>query len=144
MGSFVASTKGLEKEIRKSKHRKMTHAGLVENQIKARPYGEVYDELLWIRDNRQHKLGWVAHKFREIFGGWPRPLTPRQPAPPESLLVEYLGITTRRWRARKKREEKRNGQANGNHYPGDNAGDMETLAERTARLAESAFQTQWD
>jgi hypothetical protein len=52
-----------------------------------------------------YTYGWVCHKFREIFGGWPRPTTDVEPAPPNSDLREWIGIINTRYRAKKKREE---------------------------------------
>lgn len=33
---------------------------------------QFYGELLTLRELHGHKLGWVAHKYRERFGVWPR------------------------------------------------------------------------
>lgn len=91
--------------------RKLSHNGLVENQIKTKPPRKVYSWLLWIAQNRGFKPGWVKHKFHEIFGKWPRPTTPVEPEAPDTLLVEWLGIERKRFAARKRRMERREGAA---------------------------------
>ncbi len=85
--------------------KRVTHSTLVFHEIKKGAPREIYSGLLWIAKERGFKDGWVAHKFREVFGGWPKPKTPIQPEQPTAILVEWLGIEKRRWRARKKREE---------------------------------------
>lgn len=41
-----------------------------------------YGGLLWIAQERGYSRGWVAHKYRELFGVWPRsmPEIPREPS----------------------------------------------------------------
>jgi hypothetical protein len=49
---------------------------------------EVFAELRWIQLQSGRKPGWVAHCFREIFGGWPRPRTTPEPTCPSDCAVE--------------------------------------------------------
>lgn len=91
--------------------KRITRNGFVFNQVKAKGPRVIYSGLLWLAQNRNFKPGWVAHKFKEIFGKWPRPTTPVSPEPPESILVEWLGIERKRFKARKKREEAKQGAA---------------------------------
>lgn len=91
--------------------RRLSHNGLVENKIKACDPRAVYSWLLWVAHNRGFKPGWVKHKFREIFGKWPKPTTPVVPEAPDTLLVEWLGIERKRFAARRKRLESKEGAA---------------------------------
>lgn len=50
---------------------------------------EVYSQLLAIADDRGHSLGWVAHKYREFFGVWPRNMLD-EPAIPTTDLVRWV------------------------------------------------------
>ena len=40
-------------------------------------------ELTYIAAERGYRAGWVAHKYKEKFGGWPavRAIEPRRPSP---------------------------------------------------------------
>ena len=87
--------------------RKLSHNGLVELRIKGADRRTIFAGLLWIARKKDYSYGWVAHKFREIFGGWPRPQSRVEPAPPSSELMEWIGIINGRYRAKKKREEER-------------------------------------
>lgn len=86
---------------------KWSHNKLVIGRVKQADHREVYAGLLWWQDRKGYKFGWVANKFREIFGKWPAPSSPVSPVPPDTDLREYLGIMNTRYRARKKREERK-------------------------------------
>src|SRR5215472_13930301 len=85
--------------------RKLSHNGLVELRIKEADPRQTYAGLLWIKAKKGYSYGWVCHKFREIFGKWPRPLSKVEPVSPDVQLVEWLGIINGRYRAKKRREE---------------------------------------
>lgn len=85
--------------------RKLSHNGLVELKVKNGDPRETYAGLLWEAARKGYKHGWVCHKFREIFGKWPRPKSKVEPTPPDSHLREFLQIINGRYRAHKKREE---------------------------------------
>jgi|SRR5215469_2513644 len=85
--------------------RKMSHNGLVIERIKHADPREIFAGLLWVRRQKNYSWGWACHKFREIFGGWPRPKTKVEPTQPSTELIEYLGIINKRFVARKRREE---------------------------------------
>jgi len=68
---------------------------------------QTYAGLLWMQRRKGYTYGWVCHKFREIFGKWPRPQSKVEPVEPNSELREWLGIINGRYRAKKKREEAR-------------------------------------
>lgn len=87
--------------------RALSHNGLIALKVKALDYREVYAGLLWVAENSGFKNGWVAHKFKEIYGKWPRPTTVVEPQAPDNILREWLGIERARYRAKKKREEVR-------------------------------------
>lgn len=50
---------------------------------------EIYSQLLYIAQDRGYKSGWVAHKYRERFGVWPRTMKD-VPAPPSRQLLGWL------------------------------------------------------
>lgn len=47
----------------------------------------VYSQLLRIQADRGYSSGWTAHKYKEIFGVWPRGLIERQAEPTGALLA---------------------------------------------------------
>jgi hypothetical protein len=51
---------------------------------------EIYAGLLWVQQAKQHKRGWVAHAFRELFGGWPRPRGNIEPQRPSIALEQWV------------------------------------------------------
>ena len=59
--------------------RKLAKVGAVEQQ-------EVYSGLLFYADQHGYHDGWVAHKYRTIFGVWPRGMRHRMEKPTDSLL----------------------------------------------------------
>jgi len=85
--------------------RKLSHNGLIGLRVKNGNPRETYAGLLWMQRYKGYSYGWVCHKFREIFGKWPRPQTKVEPMPPNTDLREWVGIINTRFRARKKREE---------------------------------------
>jgi len=85
--------------------RKLSHNGLVILKVQGGDPRETYAGLLWTQQQKGYRFGWVANKFRAIFGKWPRPQSKVEPVPPNSELREYLGIMNTRYRAKKKREE---------------------------------------
>lgn len=60
---------------------------------------EVYAGLIWIREMKGHKPGWVAWTFKELFGGWPRPQGEVKPVRPRIELEEWLAQRPKRRRA---------------------------------------------
>jgi hypothetical protein len=84
---------------------KLSHNGLIELKVKAGDPRETYAGLLWVQRRQGYAFGWVAHKFRAIFGKWPRPQSKVEPVAPNMELREWLGIMNTRFRAKKKREE---------------------------------------
>jgi len=73
--------------------------------VKQSDYKKTFTGLLWERGRRGFRYGWVCHKFREIFGGWPRPLARYAPTEPDPQLREYLQIMAKRYAARMRRRE---------------------------------------
>jgi hypothetical protein len=50
---------------------------------------QFHRELTAIANNRGYKPGWIAHKYREKFGIWPR--TPSvEPAPPSAATIRWV------------------------------------------------------
>jgi hypothetical protein len=86
--------------------RPLSHNGLVILKVKGSDYRKTYSGLLWTRIKKLYRPGWTAMKFREIFGKWPRPLTPVEPIPPDAELQEYLFIMNARYAARIRRQER--------------------------------------
>ncbi len=85
--------------------RKLSHNGLVTLRLAKSDARQTYSGLLWEAERKGFKAGWVKHKFREIFGGWPNPQSPVKPTEPASDLREWLKMQSRRFRAKKVREE---------------------------------------
>lgn len=86
---------------------KWSHNALVIARVKDSDPRKVYAGLLWWRDRKGYKLVWVDYAFREIYDKWPAPQSPVSPVPPDTDLREYLSIKSTRYRARKKREERK-------------------------------------
>ncbi len=85
--------------------RPLSHNGLVALRLKHENPREVYAGLLWVCQGKGYKLVWCAYKFHDIFGKFPRPLTAVEPKEPSNDLREWLGISVRRWKAKKRRQE---------------------------------------
>jgi hypothetical protein len=88
---------------RRSMPRRLSHNGLVALRLRCHSPRAVYAGLLWVREHRGHKAGWAAHKFRGIFGKWPRPQSRVEPAAPSNDLIEWLGIERKRYGAQRRR-----------------------------------------
>ena len=50
---------------------------------------DFYSQLLYIADERKHKAGWAAHKYKAKFGVWPRNLS-AVPKPPEESTRNWV------------------------------------------------------
>jgi hypothetical protein len=87
--------------------RPLSHNGLIILKVKQSDYRTTFTGLLWERTRKGFRYGWVCHKFREIFGGWPRPLRRYEAAEPDAVLREYLGIMSKRYAAKKRRADAR-------------------------------------
>ena len=85
--------------------RKLSRNGFIELEVKNGDPRQTYAGLLWVAESKGYKHGWVSHKFRAIFGKWPRPQSKVEPVVPSRELREWLGIMKARYRAQKKREE---------------------------------------
>jgi len=85
--------------------RPLSRNGLVILKVKQSDYRTTFTGLLWERARRGYRYGWVCYKFREIFGGWPRPRAKYPPALPEPILREYLSIMAKRYAGRMRRRE---------------------------------------
>ena len=88
----------------------LSHNGLIILKVRASDPRETYAGLLWIQEHKGYRNGWVAQKFRAIFGKWPKPKSKVEPVPPNNDLREYLAIMNSRFRAKKKREEAKVGE----------------------------------
>jgi hypothetical protein len=62
----------------------------------------VYGQLLHMAHDRGHKTGWADHKYREIFGVWPRGLrgVPFEPMPELLSWVRHRNIAWAKSRPR--------------------------------------------
>ena len=72
--------------------RPLSRNGLIILKVKGSDYRTTFCGLLWEAARRHYRHGWTYHKFREIFGGWPRPLAKYPPAEPDAALREYFTI----------------------------------------------------
>ncbi len=107
----------------------LSHNGLVLLRLRDSDCRTTYSQLLCVAKEKGYSRGWVAHKFREIFNGWPKPRAAVEPQEPEPLLREWLGIVSRRFRAKKKREELRLANM-GDRVPMRNDNDMGAMGTR--------------
>jgi hypothetical protein len=58
---------------------------------------DVYANLLWLQEQKGFKNGWVAHSFRELFGGWPRPRVMPEPVrPTDNVLEQWIALRPKR------------------------------------------------
>jgi len=55
-----------------------------------------YSELKWIARDKNYSPGWVAHKYREKFGVWPRNLS-ESIAPPTVKTINWIKSRTIAW-----------------------------------------------
>lgn len=85
----------------------LSHNGLVFLRLKDSDCRTTYGGLLYVAKEKGYSRGWVAHTFRKIFNGWPKPRSAVEPQEPDALLREGLSILSRRFRAKRKREELR-------------------------------------
>ena len=53
----------------------------------AKDQRDFYGQLLWIAGEKGYQSGWAAHKFKEKFGGWPRPAMRHVSAAPPTDAV---------------------------------------------------------
>ncbi len=115
----------------------LSHNGLVFLRLQASNYRKTYAGLLYIAKEKGYPYGWVWHKFINIFNGRPKPLSPVEPQEPESDLWEYVATTNRNFRAKKKREEAKNGGSgtNGGKLPRNSVSQWPTGEAREVRLA---------
>ena len=84
--------------------KRISRAELVSRRIKASDRDLVLAQLRWVEDEKGFKPGWKAHKYRELFGEWPR-VQYVEREPPSSDLLTWLERERRNYGARRKREE---------------------------------------
>jgi hypothetical protein len=61
-------------------------------QLYAYDLRELYAALVWIQRDRHYDRRWVAHCFKDLLGGWPRPSGKVEPEPPPPELVEWIAL----------------------------------------------------
>lgn len=69
--------------------------------------------LCWIAREKGYAEGWVAHKFRELFGAFPDDQFDRDAAPPTKKLESWVKQESRAFALRRKRSERRKALRNG-------------------------------
>ena len=95
MTNHIPSSSRQGRAIRNAARRN-ARVALVE-RLRARAPREVYAGLLWIAGVKGYKRGWIAWKFKELFGGWPRPSVPVTAARPlDTDLEEWVAMPRRR------------------------------------------------
>ena len=77
--------------------KRISRAELVFRRLKASDRHQVYAGLLWIVRLKGRKRGFAAHKFKAIFGDWPRFGDRVQPVEPTSDLLTWLERERRRY-----------------------------------------------
>lgn len=68
----------------------------------------VYSQLLQVARNKGYSSGWVAHKYRAMFGVWPRNMRDVPAAPSNEILSWLKSQQIRFAKAREKQQEARN------------------------------------
>jgi hypothetical protein len=119
--------------------RPLSHNGLIVLKVAHSNPKEVYEGLVWEAKNRGYKDGWIAHKFKEIFGKWPKPTSAITPRPPCSELREWFCITRTRYRAKKGREKTRE-QTKAKACQGIDVDDTQDVGEGRTCTARSTIQ----
>jgi len=57
----------------------------------------LYAELLWIAESRGYQPGWIAHKYKERTGVWPKGCDEVAPVEPSLELVNEIRNNARKW-----------------------------------------------
>jgi len=55
----------------------------------------VYNQLAFLCETRGYKKGWAAHKYKDIYGTWPR--FPWKPEPPNDHILNYVKHQDIKW-----------------------------------------------
>jgi hypothetical protein len=71
-----------EVEVKKGALQKLTNPNVSEQQNKQ----DVYSQLVWFGDQHGYATGWAKHKYRELFGVWPRNVNREKKMPSQELL----------------------------------------------------------
>lgn len=79
--------------VRKSRSTIEAVPGKMEELVSASNGGpldrqQFYSELLWVAEQRRYNPNWVAHKFREKFGVWPRSM---------NMVSKVASTATQKW-----------------------------------------------
>jgi DNA repair protein RadD len=61
----------------------------------------IFSELLHVARSRGYNDGWAAHKYRELFGAWPRGLNDQAMVEPSSALLRWVLSRQIAWAKRK-------------------------------------------
>lgn len=89
-------------------YKRISRAELGFRRLKASDPRQVYAGLLWVVRLKGQKRGFAAHKFKAIFGDWPR-FGQVEPAEPNSDLLTWLERERRRygtaWKKQRMKEE---------------------------------------
>ena len=83
--------------------KRISRAELVFRRLKSSDPQQVYAGLLWIVRLKGRKLGFAAHKFKAIFGHWPK-FGKIEPQHPNSDLLTWLARERRRYGTAWKKE----------------------------------------
>ena len=90
---------------KKQMFRRVSRAELVFKRLQASEPQKTYAGLLWVCRDRDRKPGWASHKFKAIYGDWPKFKDRPEPEPPSSDLATWLERERRNYGARMKRED---------------------------------------
>ncbi|MHA6687659.1 hypothetical protein [Mesorhizobium sp. A556] len=63
-----------------------------------------YSMLLWLQQERGYASGYVAHKFKDRFGVWPRAMEDRT-AEPDAVFLNWTKSRQIAWAKGKKKQE---------------------------------------
>lgn len=78
----IARRQPAEVEVVSGVLQRLSNPNVSERQTKQ----DVYSQLTWFAQKQNYSSGWVAHKYREIFGVWPRKLHNRPEMPSQELI----------------------------------------------------------
>jgi DNA repair protein RadD len=95
---FKPQARGEDIDVLPGVLREMKSGGMAEREMKQ----YTYSQLLAIAKERNYSDGWAAHKYKKLFGVWPRKLSAR-PATPTPEMISWVKSQQIAWAKRKEK-----------------------------------------
>lgn len=89
----------------KSLFRRISRTEMIFKRLQHDDPKTIYAGLLTVAKNKEFSHGWVCHKFKTIFGKWPRPKGKVELGQPSSDLLCWLESQRRNYGARMARKD---------------------------------------